>query len=229
METIEAQSVTLEQLSRQLADFIALYELAASNIERHELFTGQRMAEIEVRFKGQLDSIHASLSEFKSLLSEMGIARWRLAAEGALKSGQEHVDVLRESSQALLDEIRLGSQRFESSRTAAILQLNEASKLIGLNEFRQATQHYRDALEQQTEKILERLDKSSNWFHWQRVLLIVLVAILSAMTATFVLTNQLPWETHQQSSLERSAGKALLKAWPHLSKEDQDYLKSLGG
>ncbi len=137
-------------------------------------------------------------------------------------------EVLHHTGEALLNEIKKASNTFENVCDAAILQINEATKLLGLNEFRQATQDYRDSLEQQTDKILERLDRSTQWFSWQRFMIIILVAVLSAMTTAFVLTNQFPWETHQQVSLERAAGKILLKAWPHLNKEEQDYLKGLG-
>ncbi len=135
------------------------------------------------------------------------------------------MDVIEE--QSALNEIRVGIKAFENIRDAAILQINQATKLIGLKEFRQATQDYRDVLKQQTDKIVDRLDQSSSWFSWQRLAIIILVAILSSMSTAFVIHRQFPWETHQQVSLEREAGKTLLKAWPHLSKEDQDYLKSL--
>lgn len=229
MEVVDQHATKIEALVKQLAEFIALYEVAADKVERHELLTGQRLANIEAQFNAHIESINASLGDYQTLLSETGIARWRLAAEQALKEGQAHLEQLQQASQAILNEISSGVERFDRVREAAVVQVTEASKLIGLDEFRQATQNYRDTLEVQTDTILERLQKSTNWFYWQRVIVIVLVGVLTSLTTAFVLTSQFPWETHRKVSLERKAGQALLKAWPHLSASDKNYLKQLAG
>lgn len=227
METVDIQETKLQRLVKQLAEFIALFETAADKIENHEVLTGKKLATIEAQFNRQVETINQNLGDYKDLLSETGIARWRIAAEQALKEGKDHISQLQQASQVLLNEIESGVERFESARSAAVLQLNEATKLIGLNEFREATQQYRDSLQKQTSHIIEGLKKATSWFFWQRILAVIAVAVLASLTTSYMVFQQMPWESSKAVAAQRQAGKVLLTAWPKLSKTDQDYIKSL--
>lgn len=229
METVDIQSNKVQYLVKQLAEFIALFETAADKMEQHDVLTGKRLASIESQFNRQVESIKDNLVDFKDLLSETGIARWRIAAEQALKEGKEHLSQLQQASQVLLSEIENGVERFEHMRQAAVTQINEATKLIGLDEFRQATVQYSDSLQKHTTEIVDRLDRSTSWFFWQRILGVVAVAVIASLTTSYVITSQLPWHSRKLAAKERQAGRVLLRAWPKLSQSDQAYLKKIAG
>lgn len=227
METIEVQSTKYQALIKQLAEFIALFETAADKIEQHDVVTGKRLASVEAQFNRQVESIKDNLVDFKDLLSETGIARWRIAAEQALKEGKDHLAQLQQASQVLLGEIENGVERFEQMQKSTVVKINEATKMIGLNELRQATIQYSDSLRKHTHDIVDRLDRSTSWFFWQRMLAVAAVAVVASLTTSYIITSQAPWESSKMVATERQAGRVLLRAWPKLSKTDQNYLRQL--
>lgn len=81
-----------------------------------------------------------------------------------------------------------------------------------------------ESCEQVTRTANEGLTQSRkllNLFQVRFIFFAGITALLSAFTAVFYLSGELPWETHYKATSERKLGKALLQAWPSLSKEEK--------
>ncbi len=82
METaLNLQEVTkLKQIVAKLADFLALFEVAEEVIAKREKKLAQQMEDSNDLLKDQLSQIYEAIHEFQNIMTEVGVARFRLAA-----------------------------------------------------------------------------------------------------------------------------------------------------
>lgn len=219
--------IAMREMVSQTAKFIALYEQASQKIERHEIAGAQRLEASEDYFRTRLKEINHSLAEMQNIMSEVGVARFSVAAENILADGQQHVDALQTASTELYDRLASTLMHLEESVRKASDEVAEVAKYVRYDEIKQVTLTAVQKINETTEVAVRRLTGTLSWLHWERISVIFIIALVVALTSSFV-GGGWSWHTDAQPEMvaqELQAGKATLSAWPELSVQDRELIK----
>lgn len=156
---------------------------------------------------------------------EQKIDQFKLAAEMALKEGEAHLRSFNQASEKFQQEVVHGCKRLEKVATFATSQITEASKLIALDDYKQLSVENARNINEISVSMMDRVSSMISWFHWQRIWVAMLVAIVSCLVTSYFVTDSWPWQSREQIKLERNAGRTLLKAWPYLSDVEKTDIK----
>ena len=221
-DQIDSQHVQhLQALTRQMGDYIALFEEAAQRIEKHELLNGKRLEENEHYFKQRLRDIQQASSELSSVVTQAGAARWRVSAEAALKQGEAHLDELQNAVQNFKLFTQENYQRMQDTATRCAERMHAVAENIELESLQNSVKSNVAAIDDMTTKVSQRAGRWLKRFHWEQLSLIFIVAVFVTFLTSMYITDEFPWESHAQVVAEHNAGKLLLKAWPHLPAKER--------
>ncbi|WP_058443180.1 hypothetical protein [Legionella brunensis] len=233
MEHIQDQDITkLKELLRHTGEFIAYFELAETKMLewRHDI---EQQAQIQQnKSQQQLQNLHNELDALQEVLTQAGIARFRLTAEKALKQGEEHVNHVQKISQQLLEDmtnkhqelsqlLEKGLNQIEQYTVRAIERLDEHFTQYDVHHFRRIANESCEQVERVAHNAVIKSQGLLGRFQWRAASLALLTTIFTAFAIGFYVSNEFPWEIHQQAINEREAGKVLMKAWPSLTQEEK--------
>lgn len=221
----------LKKVTRHTAEFIANFEIAERKMDEWE----QRLYAQEERVQQQLASFQEATEELRSIMTEAGAARWRLAAEQALSIGHEHIQTLKELSdeQIKLQKernehfMRLAKKTFERLDRAsehAIKHIKETIETFNPTEMRQVAEKHREILESTSSHAITNINKLHQGFHWKSLAFAVVITLLASVSFGLYVQDELPWESHKQVELERNAGQTLINVWPKLSEATKQQI-----
>ncbi|WP_028388944.1 hypothetical protein [Legionella fairfieldensis] len=222
----------LKELLRHTGEFIAYFELAESKMMewRHDI--EQQAQAHQHKAQQQLQSLHNELDALQEVLTQAGLARFRLAAEKALQQGEEHLELLHRTSQQLITDIENKHQTLSELMEKNLLQVEQhtlrAIECIDAQLMQYDVQHFRrvasDSCEQVERTATNAIVKSERFlrtFQWRAMIIAIFTTIITAFAIGLYINNEFPWEIHQHAMNEREAGKALIHAWPALSQEEK--------
>lgn len=238
-QTLEQQEQHLNKLLRRSGEFIAYFELADSKMIEWQKALEQRQQSHQATMDAQLEEIKASTQMMREVMTEAGVARWRIAAEETLAQGQEHITALEEQAkrqlvqgQALQREWQamVQQQLDQISKTAELSskKIAQASDAIDINAFRNTCDHFICTVNEVASSAISRCQIMLKWFNWKVAALAMTVTLISTLATGFYLSDEMPWETHKTVMAERHAGKTLLAAWSGLSSEERQRILVLG-
>ncbi|ASQ44696.1 hypothetical protein [Legionella clemsonensis] len=238
MEQLQDQDIAkLKELLRHTGEFIAYFELAETKMLewRHDI---EQQAQIQQnKAQQQLQNLHNELDALQEVLTQAGIARFRLSAEKILKQGEDHLGNLQKASQQLLDEItdkhqELGKflekslNQLEQYTLRAIERLDEHFTQYDIHHFRRIANESCEQVERVAHNAVIKSQGILGRFQWRAASLALITTVITACVMGFYISNELPWEIHQHAKNEREAGKVLIKAWPTLTQEEKAKILS---
>lgn len=221
----------LKSVTRHAAEFVVNFEIAEKRMDDWE----RKLYQQEDRVQQQLLAIQESTEELRAIMTEAGAARWRLAAEQALHIGEEHISTLKELSE---EQVKLQRERNEHfmrlakktfarldrASEHAIKQIQDAINTFNPQDIKQAVNHSQQILESTSTRALSTIQKLLQWFHWKSFAFATVITFVASISLGLYVHDELPWEEHKQAALQRSAGEALINAWPRLSQEDKENI-----
>ena len=216
-----ADTEQLRQLIQRMGEFIALYEAAEEKLRQRESILETRMTSHESYVNEQLEQIHQAVTTFENIMTEAGVARWRLAAEDALRQGQTHLKSLENSSEEFRQLSNDTCDRLERATSYAIKGVSDAVSSFRVADFKQLTQDSCDRVEQAAMGAVKNISQVSQWFYWKKSILVFTVALLVAMIMGLYINGEWPWQDHQKIMHEREVGKAAMHVWSELSRRDK--------
>lgn len=239
MESIHDQDlIKIKELLRHTGEFIAYFELAESKMLewRHDLEL--QIKNQQHRADQQLQNLHKELESLQEVLTQAGLARFRLSAAEALSQGEAHVNLLQKTSQQMVKDLNTHHADFTSMIAGSLSQIEQhASQLVNKIDNQLAkydAQHFHRIANESVEIVqktsADAVMKSTGLlkkFQWRAAGLAVLATILTTFAIGLYVSNEMPWDIHQQAMNEREAGRLLIKAWPILS--HQEKTKILNG
>lgn len=231
MSLSETDVERLKSMSRHAAEFVVNFEMAEKKMDEWEL----KLYQQEQRVQQQLTAVHEATEELRTIMTEAGAARWRIAAEQALNLGKEHVETLRDLSN---DQVRLQKERnehfmrlakktFERLDRAsehAIKKMNESIDAFNPQAMKLAADKSREVLETTSVQALSSIQKLHTRFHWKSVGIALGIALFTSISVGLYTTAELPWEAREKAALQRNAGSALINAWPMLSQNERENI-----
>ncbi|KTD18024.1 hypothetical protein [Legionella jordanis] len=236
MQHLQDQDISkLKELLRHTGEFIAYFELAETKMLewRHDI---EQQAQIQqTKAQQQLQSLHNELDALQEVLTQAGLARFRLAAEKLLQQGEERAENLEKLSQNFLEQFDYHQQEFnrllekglaqiEQYAIRAIERMDEHFSQYDVQQFRRITSESCEQIERVANNAVRKSQGLLGNFQWRAATLAIITTLITAFAIGFYVSNELPWEIHEHVKNEREAGKVLIKAWPILTQEEKDKI-----
>lgn len=237
MHDLHTQDIhKLKQLLQHTSEFIAYFELAETKMFEWR----QELDHQTTSIKQMTQDIGAKISSCKELLSQSGIDNLRDVTEKALSRGdatlrtleksyvdlnhhlQEQQDLLKEMTQTSIHNIELHVNR---SLEVMISQLSKYDVKL----FHRIANESCDHVERVAQNAVHKSNKLFRLFQWRFGALMAVTTLITAFSVLLYVTDEAPWEIHQQAKNEREAGRLLLNAWSDLSQQEKSKILHQGG
>ena len=232
---MQTEGAQLKDILYRMGEFIAYFEVAESRMFEWKKEIESCFTEQQGKIKQQIDEVYRASHALEEITTAVGAARWRLAAEEALKEGKEHLHAFEAlcKTQADLQETRntefmhLAKKSFERLDRAAnhaVYTIKDAVSNCKPEEYKKLADKCREALETTGTNAIQNIKSLYQWFHWKTLAAVTVLTLVFSFSVGFYLNDEMPWETHQQVAMQRSAGKALIDAWPTLSTAEKERI-----
>jgi hypothetical protein len=216
-----------DQIARQLAGFIPIFEELIERMRELQTLTETRISTQDASFAQQLENIQARLTEFSDIMTQAGVARWRHVAESAMKQGDEHVHAIKQATDHLLHTVDESSRCIDQIIIDAVSSLTEATQSLEIGKIEQIYQHTTQRIEDTTLRATRKLNRRIRTFFWEHLLLNIAFVVIITLGFGYFINDQWPWEERLQAHNERDAGKTFLKIWPQLTEAEQQRVAKL--
>lgn len=238
MEQIAEQDlVRLKELLRRTGEFIAYFELAETKMIEWRQTLEQQTTIQQTQFQQQFDTIRSQLESLQEILTEAGLARFRIAANTALNQGKEYLDSMQKTEQHFLKLVANCQRDLNQMSTSALEQITDHTQVsmqkldnhlsnYDVQHFHRIANESCEQVEKSAQQVITTSGKILRLFQWRAVALAFLTTVITALAVGLYMNDEYPWEIHQHAMNERGAGKMLMNAWPKLTY--QEKIKILG-
>lgn len=220
----------LKELLRRTGEFIAYFEIAEGKMISWKNEIESSLSQHKHQIEDQLDAIKSQCDAMNETMTEVGAARWRIAAEKALSEGEQHREAIKSLSdkfiqqcqkeRQLLNQIaKKNIEDIQKTETLITLKINNVIKRLNLKELKELAEHSRDLIEESAHTAVSQHQKLLKQFRLKSMALLFSVVVLSSIGMGLYLNDEMPWEIHKHAKQERMAGKALIHAWPDLPQD----------
>lgn len=214
------------KLSQQVVDFITLQETVIEHSIEQDQFREQRLTEYQRSVDQQLRDMKIVLAEIQELMTSAGVARFRLAAEESLRTGQEHFGLIRDETERFRQIAEDSCSHLHNVSVKAEHRVSNLVKAFRLEYFKGLVDDGCQQVQSATATTMGSLKDKMRWFHWQNALVGVVMAGVVSISLGYFINDEMPWVSHQRVVAERNAGQALIHAWPKLSKIERSHIET---
>lgn len=218
----------MQSLMREMANFVAMYETIDEKLIAREIALESKIISSEQLLLSQLNYVKNAFNDFHSIMTEAGAARWRIAAENALRDGTQHLHNLQETTSEISQTLRDGSEQFGIVANQTVKGLTDAASTFHADRFKEAASIGCVQIKEFSVSQIKRITKLVSYFHLKNVFLSLGLTLFVIFLTGLYINDEWPWESHQQVAKEREAGKTLLAAWSYLSPQEQQDIISSG-
>lgn len=233
----EKDLIKIKELLRHTGEFIAYFELVESKMMTWRQDIELHAKTQEKKTTEQLHTLHNELEALQDVLTQAGIARLRIRSEEALQQGETHLATLQKTGQQLLADMASQQNTFsqimitnmtllENHTGQAIAKIHEHLAGYDVELFRRIANDSCEKVEKVSSNAIQKSAGLLRNFQWRSMALAFFTTVVATFILGMYLSNELPWEIHQQAKNEREAGRTLLKAWPLLSQQEQNKILS---
>ncbi len=225
----------LHKMLSELANFMALYEQSEDRFTQQKKDIENQVNTVKKDLEEELEKIKKATNDIREVMDAAGAARWRVSAEKALKSGEEHLRSIKEATNVYKKLAEDSINRLEHVSIAtekrvnnALSQLREDNTEV-LDEFRRHAEEVYISLQNASTNSINYLKKLIKWLRFDRIGIAVIAGLLSAFLTSAYVNAEWPWESHAQTTQQRMVGKTLMTVWPTLSKQKQAEINQILG
>lgn len=221
----------INDLLERTSEFIAYFEHAETKM----MDWRQDITQQADNHSEHLQFLKNELETIKEFFLRAGIEQFNQAAESTMSQGDNYLQSLKNTEQQLLRQIH--DHRAEISRITqhALSEVtHHANKTLGaihnklsqydISQFDVVANKSCKKVENSTKDILIKSAKLLKIFQLRTISLTIITTLIAAFTISIYVSDEYPWEMHQQASSERNAGKILLTAWPNLSQKEKEKI-----
>jgi hypothetical protein len=222
---LESITYRMDKLAEKIATFGMLQENMIHHFQKKEENRDESLAAYSQGINKQMHDIHFLMTEFKMVMSQAGLARFRVTAEEALTQGKEHVSALEQQSEFLQTQLNAACDRFENLTQQAESRISRVVRSFRLEYFKHLVEEGSQQVEQVSESAMQRIMGTGKWFQWEKFTVALIVALIVAIVMSLFMNDEWPWESHNKVLNEREAGKMLIEAWPVLSNNQRHQIE----
>jgi hypothetical protein len=199
-----------------MGDLIANFEGAQANLEAWKREIEGTMRLNQMQLNEQLQQIRSVTEELQSVMTEAGVARWRIAAESALSAGKEHLRAIEAASTDVISKLNDAVQginllakksfdRLDRASAYTIKHISDAISSFRIGDFQRLADQSREIVEETSTTAIKRLKDTVRWFQWKNIGLALAMTVFATFTIGLYLNDELPWEIHKQVVAQRNA------------------------
>ena len=214
-----------QALNQEMANFVALYESTLDNMASREQASRHYLEQSIQNFNEQISTIKDVLKDFEAIMTQAGAARWRLAAEEAMREGKAHAQNIQTATERLHQVVSEGCDRVDQVTVSAATRVADAARSLRIEDIQHLTDASIKKVERVSNNAIRRLRSTVKWMHWEKTALAVTVALIVGVVGGLFMNDELPWETHKKVAIERNAGQTLIKAWPNLTRQEHQRIQ----
>ncbi|KTC64750.1 Uncharacterised protein (plasmid) [Legionella adelaidensis] len=233
----EKDLLKVKDLLRRTGEFIAYFEIAEAKMIEWRQAVELHARDHQQQFNQQFQALRTEMEALQELLTEAGLARFRLSADSALRQGKEYLESMQKTEQQFLKHLTTHQRDLSILTKQAIEQIafqtNESLQKVSEYFAHYDVQHFNrianescEQVERSASHVINKCGKILRIFQWRSVTLTLLITVVTAFVMGLYMSNEYPWEIHERAMNERGAGKMLINAWPKLSYHEK--IKILG-
>lgn len=212
------------KLEQKISALLVAYEAAMTRIAEREKILENHIQLSENFLTAQVEKINALITELRAIMTDDSIAKWQTSAQEALKLGDTQLQSLRKIKDETKNLMTESCTRFERTSNTTVKHIHEAMNNFKLDDFKQYVEKSYDRVKKTSSSAIEKITDVLHWFQWKNLTLALGLSIVAGVAIGLYIDGEWPWELHSTVVKQRTAGEALIHAWPHLSKVDQQYL-----
>jgi hypothetical protein len=222
---LEEKEITqLRNVLYKFGDFIALFEKAQEKLALWSKLIEEKQLIHERLVKERISELNQLLDDMRGIMSEAGAARWRVAAEEALKAGQAHLCSLQQVNEEYLQYSKESCDRLDQATTWSVKEITRAISAFDLEQLHLLTTESCHEIKKTSHIAISNISSMMKWLQWKNVGIVFLITLTAMMINGLYLNNEWPWEAHEQVMAQRRLAAAVVTAWPELSKADQQCI-----
>jgi len=225
-QTYESELIKMRGSLNKIAEFVALFECAEEKLHVQEKKLDERISNNERAVGQQLSQIKSVLNDFQEIMTETGAARWRAAAEQSLQAGQAHLDNIRMATDEFIRKAKQNYKKLDKTAEYTVKGISKAVSSFRVDDFQHMTNDAVTQIQETCDSTLEKINGIVRWFHWRNIGILFAMTLVVSMVFGLYLNDEWPWEAHRDVMEQRHLAHALVSAWPHLSKIDQQTILS---
>jgi len=173
----------------------------------------------------RMDKIEKSIKSLRKLLIVSGSGNSDVAAREALNESKEQLARIQRATDDLNQQAQDSCEHLQKVAENSANWISEAMQSLDIEHFRHLIFDNVETVEAASQSAIKRIQKLVRWFHWEKVGLAFLIAVLVVFLAGLFINDEFPWESHQRVSAERKAGTILLRAWPNLTLREKQNIE----
>ncbi len=223
------------EVVKRMGNFIAYAEVFENQMGQWQKDIEQRIHANNALIQNQLDELRETAENLRDVMTEAGVARWRIAAEESLKAGKQHIHTLeniceqhQQAIQSYNDEFKKTAKtsfdRLDRASAYTIKNISEAISSFRISDFQRLTEQSCEIVAETSNSAIIRLKETVRWFHWKNLGLALAITLFASLTVGLYLNDEMPWDIHKHVVAQRNAGTALLNAWPSLSQSERQRI-----
>jgi hypothetical protein len=213
-------------LEQQVIELVATYEAAMDRLSQREKILDNQFEAHEKFLNAQIEKVNSLMADLHETITETGIARWKLSAQEALKLGDVQLQALRKLTEETKNLMSESCSRFERTSQTTVKHIHDAVDHFKLDDFKQYIEKSYEGVKKISSSAIEKIADVLRGFQWKNLALALALSIVAGVIMGLYIDDEWPWELHSTVVKQRTAGEALMNAWPYLSKTDQQYLEN---
>ena len=238
MKHINEQDVTrLKELLHRTGEFIAYFEVSEAKMIEWRQDIEHQAAVQQKQFEQQSHFLQNELNSLQEILTQLELTRFQSTTENTLNQGKEYLLAVKKTEQQLMRQMNHHQRELTTLTQHAIAQIiQHGSNTVALIEEKlsqydllrssRSTTETCEQIEQSTQTAFLNNRKLLHSFHWHSIALALFTTLISAFSIGLYISDEYPWEVHQQVQNERGAGKMLMNAWSTLSQQERAKILS---
>lgn len=231
----EGENEKFKETLKRMSEYIAYLEVAEQKMVSIQAKLDEKIEQHQHRVSDQLKDIQLTINELQGVMSEAGVARWRLAAEETLKSGNEHLkqleiatekhlEIFTKNNEEFSKTVHKSFERLDRASAYTIKNISEVISSFRISDFQQFTQQSYEIIEDTSRSVIYHLKTIIKWFHWRNLAMAFGLSFFVSTLTSYYLSGELPWVNHKKMIAQRAAGEALMNAWPTLSDAEKELI-----
>lgn len=220
----DKEFASLRNSIHKMAEFVALYEVSEERFKEREKAIEDRLLTSEKSIHQQLTHIKSVLSEYESIMTEVGAARLRFVIDQSLQQSEEHLKNIRYATDEFIRCTDESYQKLNQATDYTVKGLSKAIHSFRMDDFQKVATTSVETVSEVCTKSLSKMNEVIKWFHWRNIALVLSITIIVTMITGLYINDEWPWQTHEQIMQQRQLAVAVVAAWPHLSNSDQQEI-----
>jgi gas vesicle protein len=220
----DATSCSADLASQELIQLLEAAAAAKQHLEEWEKTIDAKLIQTEQVLDKQLMQIQMVISQFNRTLQSNSQQEWQHAATAVHSASKHQTILLQETCNELKNTTKEIHIKVERTAHQITKNLNTAMQGLHAGELQQLVEDSAAEVKNFSAAATTKMNGIVKWFHWKNLGLVFLLSLIVTLLVSLYIDDEWPWEEHNVVLKQRTAGQAVLSAWPQLTQLDRQQI-----